>query len=88
MIEKVSENGYGQGCCDLCTILKGFHREWSSSLYYIKNENGVYLRLVSGCSMFSNDSHFPKVALCYRHALECNDIWKVRPSYKQVFVES
>lgn len=87
MIEKVSKDGFGQGSCDACEIIKGWHREWSTSLYYIRNENGVYLRLVSGCSMFSNDVTLKKVCFCYEHALISNDIWKVRPAYKQVFKE-
>lgn len=87
MIEKFCENLDGQGSCDLCDILYGLQKESSSGLYYIKNQNGVYLRLVYGSSMFEKDFLFPKVVLCYRHALECDDIWKLHPSYKQIFPE-
>lgn len=41
----VCVNGEGQGCCDLCKIINGWHRHWSSSLYYVvntKNQKLVY----------------------------------------------
>lgn len=67
MIECV--NGNGQGCCDIRLHIKGWHREWSSSLYYVRNKNGLYLRKKVGYGdIFSNDDKLPEAAFCYKHA--------------------
>lgn len=69
MIECV--NGNGQGCCDICLHVKGWHREWSSSLYYVRNKNGLYLRKKAGYGdIFSNDDRLPKAVFCFLHATE------------------
>lgn len=73
MIECV--NGNGQGCCDICLHIKGWHREWSSSLYYVRNKHGLYLR-VNGSGygdIFSTDEDLPKAVLCYEHAKEVEE---------------
>ncbi len=72
MIECV--NGNGQGCCDICLHIKGWHREWSSSLYYVRNKKGLYLRKKDGYGdSFSNDDELPKAAFCYEHAKEVEE---------------
>lgn len=72
MIECV--NGNGQGCCDICLHVKGWHREWSSSLYYVRNKNGIYLRKKGRYGdIFSNDEALPKAAFCYEHAKEVEE---------------
>lgn len=53
MIECV--NGNGQGCCDICLHIKGWHREWSSSLYYVRNKHGLYLRIFGEGDRFSTN---------------------------------
>lgn len=68
MIECV--NGYGQGCCAICLHLIGWHREWSSSLYYVRNKDGLYLREMVGGDSFSCNEYLPKVVFCYKHAKE------------------
>ena len=62
-------NGNGQGACDLCMLIKGWSCEWSSWLYYVKNEKGLYLRKVRDRCYFDSDSKFPKAAFCHEHAL-------------------
>lgn len=62
-------NGNGQGCCDICLITKGFHRYWSSGLYYVRNKHGLYLRIVGSTHYFSTDEKYAKSAFCYGHAL-------------------
>lgn len=72
MIECV--NGNGQGCCDICLHIKGWHREWSSDLYYVRNKNGLYLRHKGGYGdSFSSDNEFAKAAFCYKHAKEVEE---------------
>ena len=67
MIECV--NGEGQGCCDICLHLIGWHREWSSMLYNVKNKNGLYLRRMPNYGdSFSENEEIPKAAFCYEHA--------------------
>lgn len=69
MIECV--NGNGQGCCDICLHTIGWHRYWSSSLYYVKNKNGLYLRFKNGYGdIFSTDDKLHKAGFCRRHAEE------------------
>ena len=58
MIECV--NGNGQGCCDICLHIKGWHREWSSSLYYVRNKNGLYLRKKDGYGDL--DLRYPRIS--------------------------
>ena len=73
MIECV--NGNGQGCCAICLHIMGWHREWSTSLYYVKNKHGLYLR-VNGSGygdIFSTDSDLPKAAFCHEHAKEVEE---------------
>lgn len=79
MIECV--NGNGQGCCLICVHLKGWHREWSSSLYYVKNKNGLYLRRFASGDSFSDDDAYPKAAFCYRHALMVEDTRKTQTDW-------
>ena len=43
----VCVNGEGQGCCDLCKIINGWHRHWSSSLYYVVNTKMLKILLLS-----------------------------------------
>lgn len=72
MIECV--NGNGQGCCDICLHIQGWHREWSSSLYYIRNKNGLYLRKKDRYGdSFSSDDELPKAAFCHKHAKEVEE---------------
>lgn len=72
MIECV--NGEGQGCCAICLHIKGWHREWSSSLYYVRNKHGLYLRVNDGYGdVFSTDNDLPKVAFCHEHAKEVEE---------------
>lgn len=67
MIECV--NGNGQGCCDICMHIKGWHRVWSSSLYYVRNKNGLYLRKIDGFGdCFSIYEELPKAVFCHMHA--------------------
>lgn len=69
MIECV--NGNGQGCCQICLHIRGWHRCWSSSLYYVKNKYGLYLRVNDGYGdVFSTDNDLPKAAFCHEHAKE------------------
>lgn len=63
MIECV--NGNGQGCCDICLHIKGWHREWSSSLYYVRNKHGLYLRRYGEGDRFSMNAEHAKAAFCY-----------------------
>lgn len=72
MIECV--NGNGQGCCDICLHIMGWHRYWSSSLYYVRNKNGLYLRRNDGYGdVFSTDNDLPKVAFCHQHAKQVEE---------------
>ena len=71
MIECV--NGNGQGCCDICLHIKGWHREWSSSLYYVRNKNGLYLRIFGEGDRFSTNKERAKAAFCYHHAKEVEE---------------
>jgi hypothetical protein len=72
MIECV--NGNGQGCCDICLHIKGWHREWSSSLYYVRNKNGLYLRKKDRYGdIFSGDEELQKAAFCCKHAKEVEE---------------
>jgi len=72
MIECV--NGNGQGCCDICQHIKGWHREWSSALFYVRNKNGLYLRKKDRYGdSFSNDDELPKAAFCYKHAKDVEE---------------
>ena len=72
MIECV--NGNGQGCCDICLHIMGWHRHWSSSLYYVRNKHGLYLRRNDGYGdSFSDDCEQRKVAFCYKHAKEVEE---------------
>ena len=72
MIQKVSEFGYGQGCCDLCRIIKGWHREWSTSLYYVVNATGKKLRfdLHTGDFTFCDSDKIiaRDATFCFKHA--------------------
>ena len=71
MIECV--NGNGQGCCAICLHIKGWHREWSSSLYYVRNKNGLYLRIFGEGDRFSTNKERAKAAFCYHHAKEVEE---------------
>ena len=71
MIECV--NGNGQGCCDICLHINGWHREWSSSLYYVRNKNGLYLRRYREGDRFSMNAEHAKAAFCYHHAKEVEE---------------
>ena len=71
MIECV--NGEGQGCCDICLHIKGWHREWSSSLYYVRNKHGLYLRIFGEGDRFSTNKERAKAAFCYHHAKEVEE---------------
>lgn len=62
-------DGNGQGCCWLCSIIKGWHREWSSSLYYVINNKGKYLRYLNPDYSFSDNDVYRKVVFCYSHAV-------------------
>lgn len=62
-------NGNGHGACDLCLLVKGWSREWSTFLYYVKNNKGLYLRRFHDRCVFDSDTKLPKVAFCYKHAL-------------------
>lgn len=44
MIKCVNPVGFGQCCCDMCRILSGWHRHWSSDCYYVINSKGIILR--------------------------------------------
>ena len=81
MIECV--NGNGQGSCALCSIIKGWHRSWSSSLYYVRNANGLFLRMDYGCANFSDDDELRKLAFCYEHAQIVDSEWREKPSYNK-----
>lgn len=82
MIECV--NGEGQGCCDICLHTKGWHREWSSSLYYIRNKNGLYLRNKERYGdIFSNNEKLPKVAFCYKHAREVEEQRMIQTDWEE-----
>ena len=65
-------NGEGQGCCDLCKILHGWHRHWSSSLYYVLNSKGRKLRYdLHTCDYTFSDSQSIRArdaVFCYEHA--------------------
>lgn len=82
MIECVNPNpaGLGSGCCFMCLVMKGFSNEWSSSLYYIKNAKGLYLRCVPYGSLvrtaFIDDDEFRRVVFCYAHALQVEEARK------------
>ena len=71
MIECV--NGNGQGCYDICLHIKGWHREWSSSLYYVRNKHGLYLRIFGEGDRFSMNAEHAKSAFCYHHAKEVEE---------------
>ena len=72
MIECV--NGEGQGCCDICLHIMGWHRHWSSSLYYVRNKHGLYLRVNDGYGdVFSTDNDLPKAAFCHEHAKQVEE---------------
>lgn len=72
MIECV--NGEGQGCCDICLHIKGWHREWSSGLYYVRNKHGLYLRRNDRYGdVFSTDNDLPKAAFCHQHAKQVEE---------------
>lgn len=72
MIECV--NGNGQGCCQICLHIRGWHREWSSGLYYVRNKHGLYLRVNDGYGdVFSTDNDLPKAAFCHEHAKEVEE---------------
>lgn len=81
MIECV--NGNGQGSCDICSIIKGWHRQWSSSLYYVKNEHGLYLRLQYDAACFSSNTELKKLGFCYKHAQIVDSEWRSKPSYNK-----
>lgn len=72
MIECV--NGEGQGCCEICLHIMGWHRHWSSSLYYVRNKHGLYLRVNDGYGdVFSTDNDLPKAAFCHVHAKQVEE---------------
>lgn len=72
MIECV--NGNGQGCCAICLHIMGWHRHWSSSLYYVRNKHGLYLRRNDGYGdVFSTDNDLPKAAFCHVHAKQVEE---------------
>ena len=72
MIECV--NVEGQGCCDICLHTKGWHRHWSSYLYYVRNEHGLYLRIKENYGdVFSSDKELEKAAFCLVHAKEVEE---------------
>lgn len=72
MIQQVSEYGFGQGCCDICRILKGWHRHWSTDLYYVINAKGKKLRYDLHTSDFtfcdSDVIRARNAVFCYGHA--------------------
>ena len=72
MIECV--NGEGQGCCDICLHIMGWHRHWSSGLYYVRKKHGLYLRRNDGYGdVFSTDNDLPKAAFCHQHAKQVEE---------------
>lgn len=83
MIECV--NGEGQGACLMCLILSGWSREWSSSLYYVRNSKGLYLRVLPYGALvhtkFDEDSELRRAVFCYRHALMVEDSRKFLIDY-------
>ena len=81
MIECV--NGNGQGCCAICSIVKGWHREWSSWLYYVKNAKGLYLRQDFGCANFSADVELRKLAFCHDHAVMVDSVRANQTDYNK-----
>lgn len=83
----VCVNGEGQGCCMICLHTKGFHREWSSSLYYIKNANGVFLRTAPYGDSFVDDSEIRRSVFCYEHAKMVDEIRQTQPGYFDIFPE-
>lgn len=67
-------NGEGQGCCDLCKIIRGWHREWSSMLFYVVNSKGKKLcfnrKFDEYCfSDSSNNEIIRHAVFCRKHAL-------------------
>lgn len=83
MIECV--NGNGQGCCMICLHTIGFHREWSTFLYYVKNKNGVYLRFSPSGDNFVDDPEIRRSVFCYKHALMVEEARKFQPGYVNIF---
>lgn len=84
MLEKLNVNG--QGCCELCCIFKGWHRDWTYSLFHVKNKCGLVLRKqyhFYPSYFFSNDSTFPAVTLCYAHALQVEESRKHFTDYER-----
>ena len=80
MIERLQ--GEGQGCCEVCKITKGFHREWTTSLYHVKNAKGLILRRDDwGNTSFSNNEEWKPIALCYKHAFMTDDCRKSGTDY-------
>jgi hypothetical protein len=72
MIECV--NGNGQGCCAICLHIIGWHRKWSSGLYYVRNKHGLYLRRNDGYGdVFSTDNDLPKATFCHEHAKQVEE---------------
>lgn len=83
MIECV--NGNGQGSCLMCLVISGWSCEWSSSLYYIRNSKGLYLRVLPYGTLvhinFNDDSELRRATFCYRHALMVEDTRKTLTDY-------
>lgn len=79
MLECVNSNpvGFGSGCCLMCLVMKGWSNEWSSSLYYIKNAKGLYLRVLPYGTLvrtdFDSDNELRRAAFCYGHALQVEE---------------
>ena len=68
-------NGNGQGICALCFLTKGFHREWSSHLYYVVNPHGLYLRYHDAWGAhFSDNADLRKLAFCHLHACAVDNV--------------
>lgn len=86
MLKKVSEFGFGQGCCDLCRITSGWHRHWSSDLYYIYNKKQKFLvrDVISGDCVFTDDDNdrYRLLAFCYKHAIMVDDERKTKTDYE------
>lgn len=75
MLERLS--GDGQSVCCMCNIEKGFHREWTTSIFHVINTKGMPLRFYGDSpyshTVFSNDDSKKCVTLCYKHALMVED---------------
>ena len=83
MLEKLT--GDGMGVCFLCNVEKGFHREWITFLYHVRNSKQQLLRFYSDSrfshTVFSDNPGCDPVCLCYKHALQVDESRKCGTDY-------